>query len=91
LERWQQYFKELLNSETERINRTTIHEGPINSTITHGGPINSTTIHGGPINNLELEKTTYEEINEIIKNTKSNKAAGSDEIIPEFIKNGSLL
>jgi hypothetical protein len=70
LERWQQYFKELLNPETERIS--------------------STKIHKGPINNLELEKPTCEEINEIIKNMKPNKAAGLDEILPEFIKNGGL-
>jgi hypothetical protein len=31
LERWQQYFKELLNSETTRTNSINIHEGPINS------------------------------------------------------------
>jgi len=70
LERWQQYFKELLNPETERINSITTHEGPIK--------------------NSELEEPTYEEINEIIKNLKPNKAAGPDEILPEFIKNGGL-
>jgi hypothetical protein len=53
LERWQQYFKELLNPETERINSTKTREGSIN--------------------NLELEEPTYEEINEIIKNMKSQK------------------
>jgi hypothetical protein len=31
LERWQQYFKELLNFETARINSINIHEGPINN------------------------------------------------------------
>jgi hypothetical protein len=31
LERWQQYFKELLNPETERTSSTKIHEGPINN------------------------------------------------------------
>ena len=31
LERWQQYFKELLNPETERINSIKLHEGPINN------------------------------------------------------------
>jgi hypothetical protein len=31
LERWQQYFKELLNPETERISSTKTHEGPINN------------------------------------------------------------
>jgi hypothetical protein len=56
LERWQQYFKELLNPEVERINSTIIQEDPIN--------------------NLELQEPTYEEINEIIKNMKLNKAAG---------------
>jgi len=70
LERWQQYFKELLNPETERINSIKTHESSIN--------------------NLELEEPTYEEINEIIENMKSNKAAGPDEILPEFIKNGGL-
>jgi len=70
LERWQQYFKGLLNPETERINSIKTHESSIN--------------------NLELEEPTYEEINEIIKNMKSNKAAGPDEILPEFIKNGGL-
>jgi hypothetical protein len=69
LERWQQYFKELLNPETEII---------------------STKIHEGPINNLELEEPTYEEINEIIKNMKPNNAAGPDDILREFIKNGGL-
>ena len=70
LERWQQYFKELLNPEVERIISIKAHEDPIN--------------------NLELEEPTYEEINEIIKNMKPNKAAGPDEILPEFIKNGGL-
>jgi hypothetical protein len=70
LERWQQYFKELLNPEAERIISTKTHEDPIN--------------------NLELEEPTYEEINETIKNMKPNKAAGPDEILPEFIKNGGL-
>jgi hypothetical protein len=71
LERWQQYFKELLNLEIERIN--------------------SIIIHDGPINNLELEEPPHEEINKIIKNMKSNKAAELHEILPEFIKNGGLL
>jgi hypothetical protein len=31
LERWQKYFKELLNPETERINITNAHEGSINN------------------------------------------------------------
>jgi len=31
LERWQQYFKELLNPEVERINSTIIQEDPINN------------------------------------------------------------
>jgi len=31
LERWQQYFRELLNPETERINSIKPHEGPINN------------------------------------------------------------
>jgi hypothetical protein len=70
LERWQQYFEELLNPETERIS--------------------STKMHKGPINNLELEEPTYEEINEIIKSMKPNKAAGPDEMLPECIKNGGL-
>jgi hypothetical protein len=70
LERWQQYFKELLNSETTRINSINIHESPIN--------------------NLELQQPTYEEINEIIKNLKPNKATGPNEMLPEFIKNGGL-
>jgi mannosyltransferase OCH1-like enzyme len=53
--------------------------------------INSIKTHEGSISNLELEKPTYEEINEIIKNMKSNKAAGPHEILPEFIlKNGGL-
>jgi hypothetical protein len=29
-------------------------------------------------------------MNEIINNTKTNKAAGPDEILPEFLKSGSL-
>ena len=70
LERWQQYFKELLNPETERINSIKTHEGPIN--------------------NSELKEPTYEDINEIIKNMKPNKAAGHDEILPEFITNRGL-
>ncbi len=70
LERWQQYFKELLNPEIERINGVTTYEGTIN--------------------NLELEVPTHEEINQIIKSLKTNKAAGPDEILPEFIKNGGL-
>ena len=70
MERWQQYFKELLNPGTEEMNSIKTHEGSKN--------------------NLELEEPTYEEINEIIKNMKSNKAAGPDEILPEFIKNGGL-
>jgi len=49
--------------------------------------INSIKTHEGLINNSELEEPTYEEINEIIKNTKPNKAAGPDEILPELIKN----
>jgi len=69
LERWQQYFKELLNPGVEIINSTIIHD---------------------PINNLELEEPTYKQINEIIKNMKSNKAAGPDEILQKFIKNGGL-
>jgi len=53
--------------------------------------MNSIKTHEGSKNNLELEEPTYEEINEIIKNVKSNKAAGPDEILPEFIKkNGGL-
>jgi len=68
LERWQEYFKELLNPECESTNSIKPYEGPIN--------------------NLELEEPSLEEINEIIKNMKPNKAAGPDEIIPEFIKNG---
>jgi sorting nexin-29 len=44
----------------------------------------------GPINNSESEEPTYDKINEIIKNFKLNKAAGPDEILPEFIKNGGL-
>ena len=71
LERWQQYFKQLLNPEIERINSIKPHEGPID--------------------NLELEEPSYEEINEIIKNMKPNKAADPDEILPEFIKNGGLI
>jgi hypothetical protein len=70
LERWQQYFKELLNFETARINSVNIHEGLVN--------------------NLEPEEPTYDEINEIITKLKPNKAAGPDEILPEFIKNGGL-
>ena len=31
LERWQQYFKELLNPEAERIISTDTHEDPINN------------------------------------------------------------
>jgi hypothetical protein len=31
LERWQQYFKALLNPESARINSINIHEGPINN------------------------------------------------------------
>ena len=71
LERWQQYFKELLNLEAEIII--------------------SIETHKDPTNNLELEESIYEEINEIIKNIKPNKAAGPDEILPEFIKNGLTL
>jgi hypothetical protein len=52
--------------------------------------INSIKTHESSISNLELEQPTCEEINEIIKNMKSNKAAGPDEILPEFIKNGGL-
>ena len=66
LERWQQYFKELLNPVITR--RTNINT------------------HEGTINRSELEHPTYNEINEIIKNLKPNKAAGPDEILPEFIK-----
>ena len=47
--------------------------------------------HEGAINNLELEEPSYPEINEIIKNMKSNKTADPDEILPEFIKNGGLI
>ena len=71
LERWQQYFQELLNPETEIINSIKPHEGPINI--------------------LELEEPSYEEINEIVKNMKPNKAAGPDEILPAVIKNGGLI
>jgi len=52
--------------------------------------INSTKTHEGPINNSELEESTYEEINEIIKNIKSNKAADPGEILLEYMKNGGL-
>jgi len=48
-------------------------------------------IYEGAASNLELEEPTYDEINEIIKNMKSNKAAGPDDILPEFIKNGGLI
>jgi thymidylate kinase len=57
LEGWQQYFKELLNREAERIISIETHN---------------------PINYLELGEPTYEEISEIIKNMKPNKAAGPD-------------
>jgi hypothetical protein len=53
--------------------------------------INSIKPHEGPINNLELEEPSYDEINEIIKNMKPNKAAGPDEILLEFIKNGGVI
>jgi len=48
-------------------------------------------IYEGATSNLELEEPTYDEINEIIKNMKSNKAAGPDDILPEFMKNGGLI
>ena len=48
------------------------------------------SIHEGKKYYLEIEEPTYNEINEIIKNMKSNKAARSDEILPEFIKNGGV-
>jgi sorting nexin-29 len=70
LEKWQKYFKELLNPEIERINSRETHENSIN--------------------NLEQDEPTYEEINKIIKNLKSNKAVGPDDILPEIIKNGSF-
>ena len=38
-----------------------------------------------------LEEPSFEETNEIIKNMKPNKAAGTEEILPEFIKNGGLI
>jgi sorting nexin-29 len=66
LERWQQYFKELLNPEIERINNIEMHENLIN--------------------NMEQDEPAYEEISKAIKNLKSNKAAGPDDILPEFIK-----
>jgi len=53
--------------------------------------INRIKPYEGPINKLELEEPSYEEINKIIKNMKPHKAAGPDEILPEFIKNGGLL
>jgi hypothetical protein len=31
MERWQQFFKEILNPEVERINNTIIQEDPINN------------------------------------------------------------
>jgi hypothetical protein len=34
---------------------------------------------------------SYEETNKINKNVKPNKAAGPDEILPEFIKNEGLI
>ena len=46
--------------------------------------------HEDPINKLELEEPTHEEINETIKNMKPKKAAGPNEILPEFIKNVGL-
>ena len=52
--------------------------------------INSVKTHEGAVNNSELEEPTYEEINEITRNVKLNKAAGPDEILLEFIKNGGL-
>jgi len=48
--------------------------------------IKSIKPYGGPINNSEMEEPTYEEINEIIKNSKPNDAAGPDKILLEFIK-----
>ena len=71
LERWQQYFKVLLNTGNVKIQNMEVYEGAAS--------------------NLELEKPTYDEINEIIKNMKSNKAAGLDDILPEFIKNGGFI
>ena len=56
-------------------------------TITRRTNINT---HEGTINHSELEEPTYNEINEVIKNLKPNKAAGPDEILPEFINNGGL-
>jgi len=52
--------------------------------------INIVEKHEDPINNSDLEEPTNEEINEIIKNLKPNKAAGPDEMLLEFIKNADL-
>jgi len=52
--------------------------------------INSLERHEDPINNSDLEEPTNEELNEIIKNLKPNKAACPDEMLPEFIKNADL-
>ena len=66
LEKWQKYFKELLNSETERIN-------------------NNKNIRGSNTYLRTREANTWK-INEIIKIMRPNKAAGPDEILPDFLK-----
>jgi len=37
------------------------------------------------MNSSELQEQRYQDINEIIKKLKPNKAAGPDEMLPEFI------
>jgi hypothetical protein len=73
-------FLIVINSETVRINSINIHEVPVHSVNFLEGPINNY--------NSERVEPTYDKINEIIKKLKPSKAAGPEEILPEFIKNG---
>jgi len=81
------FFLSTLNYDT----RSTTHQKYFKELLNpETERINSIKTHEGPINNSELKEPTYEEINEIITNMKPNKAAGPDEILPEFITNRGL-
>jgi phosphoglycolate phosphatase-like HAD superfamily hydrolase len=54
------------------------------------GKLNNVEIHEGSINKVELNEPMYEEINEIIKNLKSNKAAGPDDINYPNVSSNSI-
>ena len=73
LERWKQYFKEVLNNEltSEHTDRD-IEIKILNEDV-------------------ELLPPTYNEVSNIIRKLKNNKASGPDNIVPELVKGGQKL